>query len=334
MSSLLLDYSEGGDGAAEATLREVDAALREDGIFLAVGHGISSQERASTLSAARALFGLDQTVKSKYPMRDLRGFIPFSGESGLTETVFEPKEGFSYGYDWRGSSPAPSVMHAPNVFPNELDSIHIAQLERHRVRVANLAERLATALRSLPDNAVQLQGSRDGGEEISLTRVFHYLPLSHNLTREGARANQGREMLGSASHTDWGSLTVILEDGPGLQFWRNDAWFDVPHQPEALVVNCGDFLSISTQQRYKSPIHRVLTPQVEHRLSLVHFHYPGADSAVPGATGGAPGVEIGAAGEHNTLLMERRAGEGDSGDTSAETFADLIRRKWRGVYKL
>lgn len=88
---------------------------------------------------------------------------------------------------------------------------------------------------------------------------------------------------GSSPHTDWGFLTVILQDSRvgGLQFlYENDSddnsdgnsehsggsksplWVDVPASGSTtaipLVVNGGDYLSLLSKGRYKSPIHRVL----------------------------------------------------------------------------
>jgi len=306
--------------------REIDLALSEDGLFLAVGHGITAEQRASTLGAAKALFDLPEDVKSLHRLTRHRGFIPFAGESGLTDTVFEPKEGFSYGLNWSGMGPPPSVMHAPNTFPPELADAEVEKLDSLRAACARLAEALSRAIRSLPGIDDALAGAKEGGEEISLMRVFHYFPLSDDLTRKALLSNGDKEVLGSSPHTDWGYWTVILEDGDGLQFWKSGQWHNVPHAPEAVIINAGDFLSLSTGLRFHSPIHRVLSPKEKHRLSFVYFHYPGASSVLPATQSGE--TDVGVEGEnHNTLL-------GTKGGTEEESFAELIQRKWQGVYKL
>ena len=69
-------------------------------------------------------------------------------------------------------------------------------------------------------------------ESISLMRFFHYLPLDafkamqdRENKRKSIRANEGapeeilhsgtRTPIGSSPHTDWGFLTVILQDMTG-----------------------------------------------------------------------------------------------------------------------
>lgn len=305
----------------------IDRALREDGIFLAVGHGISEAQRASSFASAEALFALDEASKGGDSLlRNFRGFIPYAGESGLAQTVFEPKEGFSYGFDWRGPDP-PSVMHAANKFPKSLKEEDVSQLELLRRLSAEVAERISSAITALPENAEALRGRvSEGGEEISLMRIFNYFPLSSAKTRASlANTAADVQVLGSAQHTDWGYLTVIMENADGLQYWKNGSWLDVGHNPDALVINCGDYLHLVSKKRYLSPVHRVLSPQSDHRLSFVYFAYPGATSTFPDDANKREAV-VGAEGGYNTLL--------NLGQTEGESFADLIARKWRGVYKL
>jgi isopenicillin N synthase-like dioxygenase len=139
----------------------------------------------------------------------------------------------------------------------------------------------------------------DEGDSISLMRLFYYHP------DDGTR---GR-CLGSSPHTDWGFLTLILQDSTGLQFKYNGDWHNVPHINNSLVVNCGDYLALLTQGRYHSPVHRVLCPTVD-RVSFVFFFYPNYDSSMASATS----TEVAADAEQfNTLLdLPARAGSFES----------------------
>jgi isopenicillin N synthase-like dioxygenase len=50
------------------------------------------------------------------------------------------------------------------------------------------------------------------------------------------------------SHSDDGSITILLQgDVPGLQVQRGDKWLTVQTIPDALVVNVGNMLQVSTQ---------------------------------------------------------------------------------------
>lgn len=104
-----------------------------------------------------------------------------------------------------------------------------------------------------------------GGDRISLLRAFHYFPSSSlPPSIPPSRA------VGSSPHTDWGLLTIILEEGGqecvgegGLQIRRRRRqrqqgeeggeeeefeWLGVRAAPGKLIVNCGDFLSLLSKK--------------------------------------------------------------------------------------
>ena len=99
------------------TLIRIDKALTERGVFLAIGLDLDVDDNDSTnwqtlmIKISKLLFGVDEDIKDSLAMNVekndskqflFRGFIPFGKESGLPNSVFEPKEGFSYGYNVQG----------------------------------------------------------------------------------------------------------------------------------------------------------------------------------------------------------------------------------------
>jgi len=131
---------------------------------------------------------------------------------------------------------------------------------------------------------------------VDLLRCFRYDAIS---------ADDADDQLGSSSHTDWGSLTVVWQDDKGgLQTYCHtcEKWSDVaPAAPERkcssssskktihLFVHVGDFLSLATHGEgmahlpiWPSPRHRVICPtkqpdrseESQCRRSLVYFAYP------------------------------------------------------------
>jgi hypothetical protein len=58
------------------------------------------------------------------------------------------------------------------------------------------------------------------GHEISVMRVFHYLATdTDGEVSERNNKDKGKDVLGSSAHTDWGLLTLIMQDEVGgLQF--------------------------------------------------------------------------------------------------------------------
>ncbi|XP_058726871.1 1-aminocyclopropane-1-carboxylate oxidase homolog 1-like [Vicia villosa] len=85
--------------------------------------------------------------------------------------------------------------------------------------------------------------------------------------------------LGTPKHADVDFITVLQQDHiGGLQVLHENMWIDVPPQPEALVINIGDFLQLITNDKFKSGQHRVLANRVGPRISIACFfstrHHP------------------------------------------------------------
>ena len=171
----------------------------------------------------------------------------------------------------------------------------------------------------------------DGGEDISLMRIFHYFGKNKKSELE----NMDKVILGSSPHRDWGLLTLILQDSPGLEYLDDSdgEWKAVPFVPGSLVVNGGDFLNLIAQSRealpIKSPIHRVLSPEQENRLSFVFFYYPKYQTQVPDPAvnfGGTDQVDESVP-DFNTLTSILN----DRDEVAPITFGDAMIEKWKGV---
>lgn len=176
---------------------------------------------------------------------------------------------------------------------------------------------IAVALGRPPAELLQLC---DGGEIISLVRLFHYLP-----------ADPQRASIGSSPHTDWGFLTLIAQDHVGgLEYQHDGQWISVPATAPGdhhFVVNCGDALALMSRGRYHSPVHRVLCPPRE-RLSFVFFFYPKYEAALDDAAWRTAAEEEQAVPrDYNTLLVGVAAGA----DGRLPSFGDCIVQKWAGV---
>src|SRR3546814_13700662 len=81
----------------------------------------------------------------------------------------------------------------------------------------------------------------------------------------------------------------------------------------SMIVNCGDYLSLLSLGRYKSPVHRVLCPPVD-RVSYVFFYYPSYDARLDMSPSAPTSYEY-------TTLMDSDAASALQQD--AETAKDL-----------
>jgi isopenicillin N synthase-like dioxygenase len=94
--------------------------------------------------------------------------------------------------------------------------------------------------------------------------------------------------LRAGAHTDYGSLTILKTDAAagGLQVQAPEGgWIDVPHLPDAFVVNLGDLMAEWTNDRWVSTLHRVVNPprsagSAARRLSMAFFHQPNYDAVI------------------------------------------------------
>ena len=123
------------------------------------------------------------------------------------------------------------------------------------------------------------------GDTISLMRAFHYFSTSRIENQSSNEKKDEKKIIGSSSHTDWGLLTLILQDHVGgLQLYDeqiND-YLDVPGDEGEgyLICNAGDYMSLLSGFEYMSPIHRVLPPPANmERYSMVFFYYPNYDTS-------------------------------------------------------
>lgn len=355
-------------GARRAASNQIAAACATHGAFYAVNSGISGTQRQRAFDAGTAFF--KQRAEAKLTVAAdpvaasrgfARGFIGIGGESGSAE-LREVKEGYSYGFDWPVEKPPQNALQGPNAWPlgdpgggfdgdNFRTSMNDIYGACYRVSQA-IAVGLSEALEQ-PALLDACQGS--GGETISLMRMFRYLPYGDDpFHREGVdKAASDAPRIGSSPHTDWGFLTLVLQQdiapgAGGLEIWDHTpderGWLSVPSVPGSVVVNVGDYLSLLSGGKFVSPLHRVTMPETKiaenrceqptdgTRLSLVFFAYPEYSARLSLAQ---PEDAM-----RTSLLQQQQVGA--PGQTAAEAaagladtpFGEYILGKWSQVSRL
>lgn len=363
------------------------------------------------LQSARQLFCQSQNSLDAVKVQKaglMRGYIAYGAESGVANRYFEAKEGYSYGFDWssgeRSDCPLQNSLQGLNIWPQDVDSSIVGSLDSLFVDMNLVARAIASAVleEAFPHNKT-IANILSCGDTISVMRLFHYitaLPDGTSIADAKARdycdasrpgridetepparaatASQsprseigGKSVLGSSPHTDWGFLTLILQDqAGGLQFLHehrrhhaaddddgaehaastDSEWVDVPVVQHSLVINGGDYLSLLSGGRYHSPIHRVLSP-LHERYSFVLFYYPNFESTIPFAETSSSTAKTSTAAssasasalasasasqlEYNTLLdvdVDAAMQIDRSGPSHGYAFGDYIIAKWKGVF--
>jgi len=78
-------------------------------------------------------------------------------------------------------------------------------------------------------------------------------------------------------HRDFGPLTIIFPDSPGLQVHRNGEWHDIPKPATGALVLFGICTAWRSNDRIEAPKHRVDPSLSARRLSAVLFIGPRND---------------------------------------------------------
>jgi isopenicillin N synthase-like dioxygenase len=269
--------------------RSIARACEEVGFLAIVGHGVPVSVIDDVWSMTRRFFDLPDEIKRSavmprpgYPY----GWSPVAGESLAYSTGErrppDLKETFSIGP--ADVTPAPAANRdaiefawAPNIWPAQPAGFRAALLAYYRA-VSELAERLMVLFAlglGLPETFFAPTIDR----AISALRLLNYpdqtaAPLPGQL-RAGA-------------HTDYGSLTILLqEQAPGgLEVQARDgSWHPVPAVAGAFIVNLGDLMARWTNDRWRSTMHRVVNPPRDargstRRQSIAFFHQPNWDAEI------------------------------------------------------
>lgn len=275
------------EGKAEVA-RAVDDACRGIGFLVIKNHQIDPVLIQRVTEASNAFFSLPLAAKRKVdrPRDDaVRGYSAV-GEEGLSYSLEEAapgdlKESYSIGPsnvpdDDYHRGPAAGAHFEPNLWPAEIPDFKAAY-ESYFAAMSDLARELmrmfAVGL-GLPERF--FDDKLD--EHISMFRV-----LSYPAQTEAPQPGQMR----AGAHSDYGSLTIVMPDGPGLQvFNKAGQWVDVPYMPGTYAVNIGDLMMQWTNDQWVSTLHRVVNPPLEsavlnkRRQSLVFFHQPNYDAMI------------------------------------------------------
>ena len=317
----------------QVCLSNLVQVLRESGLFTIKNFGWSSAFMQEALEASRELFTLQDDLKA-IPMSSstMRGYISMGGESGLPNAVFEPKEGFAYGSNVSTLTTNESgqfdsddlyryYLSSENLWPTSLSESSKRILNDIYVECTQLSKLLTLAILEAFDMDMTLGQhmiDHEDGQDISVMRLFHYLMVSANSDRAE------KTVLGSSPHRDWGLLTIILEDSVGgLEYYdkQGKSWVSVETEPNTLIVNAGDFLSLLDTE-IESPIHQVISPKTSDRYSFVFFFYPTFDTLLPPMVVNEHDKDENLGFSFNTLI-------GNTGENNK--FGTTIVKKWLGV---
>jgi isopenicillin N synthase-like dioxygenase len=270
-------FEPGATAARRQVAAAIAAACRSTGFFYVTGHGIPAALVQQLDTVSRRFFALPTEDKMELAMAKgglaWRGWFPLGGE--LTSGKPDLKEGLYLGLELPRDDPrvvAGLPFHGPNLWPRALPELRDIVLDYMNATIA--------AARALMEGVALSLGLEAGyfeqhytADPTVLFRIFHY-PATNAI-------DQAAERWGVGEHTDYGLLTLLLQDERGgLQVRSSEGWIDAPPLPGTLICNIGDMLDRLTGGLYRSTPHRVNNVSGQDRLSFPLFFDPNLAAAV------------------------------------------------------
>lgn len=252
-----------------ATANQIGKACAEIGFFIIVGHQVDSSIVENAWTSTHQFFdnSLDYKLDFVKPQHEYPfGYSPIGGEvlsagkaaessNGEIKPANPPdlKEMFSLGpKDPRAGFPERLFPDKPAEFAQHWELYYdtLASLAREILKA------FALTLQLEDENFFEQFVDRHA----SALRAIHYPAIN-----AGADTVLPGQLRASA-HTDYGTITILKSDGPGLQVSKDKSpptWYDVPHVADGFIINLGDLMRRWTNEQWLSTLHRVVIPSSE-----------------------------------------------------------------------
>ncbi|KEF54364.1 uncharacterized protein A1O9_09530 [Exophiala aquamarina CBS 119918] len=277
----LSGYLDGDLEAKKSCAEELRHAMEDVGFLQVVGHSVSADLQKRFIESIAAFFALPlaekQKISGEYSPCN-RGYERI-GVERLEElednSQLEVKEGFTV----RQETLPGRFMTGPNQWPDaslpKMSNFRETYMEYYAAvhELSSSMFRLIALSLDLDEHYFDAFAADPDG--IQLCRSHHYPP-----TPKGA-TDRGR---GIGAHTDFGALTLLLQDDiGGLEVLHKPTgtWHHVTPIEGAYVINIGDLMQRWTNDRYRSTMHRVMSPTSNKpRYSVAFFNDGALDTVI------------------------------------------------------
>ena len=257
---------------------EVHKACRETGFFYVANHRIPAQLIARQFDWARRFFDLPLERKMAIHMTKSPTFVGYeplgvqvtdSQDPKVKASPPDLKEAFFIGSEIEPDHPYAGKAirgYGYNQWPDDMPGFREEVLAYHAA-ISDLSIRVVQLI------ALSLDLPADYFDPMfdipnTTLRMLKYPPQP---------ATVAFNQMGAGAHTDWGGVTLLVQDDVGGLEVRNadGEWIRAKPIPGTFVVNLGDLIKRWTNGLYSSNLHRVMNnASSRDRYSMAFFFGP------------------------------------------------------------
>lgn len=249
----------------------LNEAVSTYGFLYVRNHGIPEHSIETLRQLQRQFFELSTDEKRSVAINQVnRGYLGHGEARMHGARKHDQKEVFFWGNDLPMEHPqvvAGLPLCGPNRWPSNPNAFKAAVLDYSKA-AAELGNYLLGCI------ALSLHMPKDFFER------FYTCPMTRGQLIHYPPTVGDQDDFGVAPHTDFGCITLLLQETAGLEVCVHDQWIAVPPIEETLVINIGDLAERWSDGRLPSTRHRVRNTTGEARYSIAVFHDPNPDALV------------------------------------------------------
>ena len=264
--------------SANNTIKKIERACIKVGFFQITGHGISVKKIENICKIGNTFFNSSEKNKKKLSPKKwnnknkniYRGYFPNSvnGKEGLD--LGDPKTTSKNSKKYKSS-----YVEYLNL-NKSFSKSSIKSLSKYFDEIFSLGKILFKGIAKLYKKEENISNYVFSRVKTLSTLRFNYYP---NQAKPVEISKQDGEALGCETHVDSGVFTILYQDKKGglqVQNRKNNKWYNIPFNKNALIVNTGLSLEYLSNGKFKATNHRVLWNKTK-RMSIPFFLEPSYD---------------------------------------------------------
>ncbi|WOK93805.1 hypothetical protein Cni_G02506 [Canna indica] len=236
---------------------EIACACRDWGSFQVVNHGVPPRLLEEVKAAGSFFFRSPMEAKLRFAC-DPRS----PASEGYGSRMLSKEDGVLDWRDYFDHHTLPESRRNPSRWPDFPGNYRDIVVE-YSNNMKNLAQSLLCMISQslgLPPSYIE----EAVGEVYQNITISYYPPCP-----------QPELALGLQSHSDMGSITLLIQDDVGgLEVLKDGEWIEVQPLTDAIVVILADQTEVITNGKYKSAVHRAVVNNHRSRLSVATFYDP------------------------------------------------------------